>query len=157
MPVSSNDLQNLNGTEDFRFEEFPFYWLARAHAVYVVEMEKVLKKIGTDMPTRRVLLVLRLKGTASISDLAQHTITKLSTLTRIVQRMRNEGLVETRVNAQDARVTDVLITPKGEALAEHIEQATRKVFVRGYQGLSSEEVKGLIQSLQKIFRNFTDH
>ncbi|MBS0542602.1 MAG: winged helix-turn-helix transcriptional regulator [Proteobacteria bacterium] len=143
--------------EDFSLEEFPFYWLAHAHAIYVLEMEKVLKKIGTDMPTRRVLLMLKLRGTASISDLSRHTIIKMSTLTRIVQRMRDEGLVETRTNPDDARVTDVLITPRGEELAARIEQSTRKVFARGYDGMPVEEMKALMQSLQKIFRNFADY
>ena len=101
--------------EDFSYEEFPFYWLARVHAIYSQEMEKVLKKLGTDIPTRRVLLMLRLHGTVSVSELATHAIIKLSTLTRIVQRMREEGLVETRTNADDARITDVLVTPKGHA------------------------------------------
>ena len=82
--------------EEFSYEEFPFYWLARVHAIYSLEMEKVLKKLGTDIPTRRVLLMLRLHGTVSVSELANHAIIKLSTLTRIVQRMREEGLVETR-------------------------------------------------------------
>lgn len=155
MPASKN-VQPVQSAEEFRFEEFPFYWLAHAHAIYVVEMEKVLKKLGTDMPTRRVLLMLRLRGTASISDLSKHTIIKMSTLTRIVQRMRDEGLVETKTNPEDARVTDVLITPKGEELAARIEQATKKVFVRGYEGMSATEMKALMQSLQKIFRNFAE-
>lgn len=156
MPANK-ERQSVEDAEDFRPEEFPFYWLAHAHAIYVVEMEKVLKKLGTDMPTRRVLLVLRLRGTASISDLSRHTIFKMSTLTRIVQRMREEGLVETRTNPGDARVTDVLITPKGDELATRIEQATQKVLARGYEGFSAREMKSLIGSLQKIFRNFADH
>lgn len=156
MPARKS-LQSVEEAEDFRFEEFPFYWLAHAHAIYVVEMEKVLKKLGTDMPVRRVLLMLRLRGTASISDLSRHTIIKMSTLTRIVQRMRDDGLVETRTNPGDARVTDVLITPGGEELAARIEQATRKVLARGYEGMSAAEMKFLMQSLQKIFRNFADH
>lgn len=146
-----------DGAHEFSQEEFPFYWLAHAHAIYVVEMERVLKKLGTDMPTRRVLLMLRLRGTASVSDLSRHTIIKMSTLTRIVQRMRDEGLVETRTNHEDARVTDVLITARGEELAARIEQATQKVFARGYEGMSAAERKSLMQSLQKIFHNFADN
>ena len=142
--------------EEFSYEEFPFYWLARVHAIYSLEMEKVLKKLGTDIPTRRVLLMLRLHGTVSVSELATHAIIKLSTLTRIVQRMRDEGLVETRTNSEDARITDVLVTPKGEELTAHIQEATKKIFVKGYAGLSEAQLVKLTQTLQVIYGNFAE-
>jgi DNA-binding MarR family transcriptional regulator len=142
--------------EDFSYEEFPFYWLARVHAIYSLEMEKVLKKLGTDIPTRRVLLMLRLHGTVSVSELATHAIIKLSTLTRIVQRMRDEGLVETRTNADDARITDVLVTPKGEELTDRIQDATKKIYVKGYTNLTDTQLAKLTQTLQVMFHNFSD-
>ena len=67
-------------------------------------MERVLKKFGTDMPTRRVLLMLRLRGGERLGPVAAHHHQDVTTLTRIVQRMRDEGLVETH-NHEDARVT----------------------------------------------------
>ncbi|MBS0369828.1 MAG: MarR family transcriptional regulator, partial [Proteobacteria bacterium] len=42
-------------------------------------------------------------------------------------------------------------------LAARIEQATQKVFARGYEGMSAAERKSLMQSLQKIFHNFADN
>lgn len=146
----------LPDSEAFRYEDFPFYWLARVHGIYALEMERVLKKLGTDIPTRRVLMMLRLHGTVSVSELATHAIIKLSTLTRIIQRMRDEGLVETRTNAEDARITDVHITPKGEELADRIQQATKKIFVKGYQGLTEAQLVKLTEILQVIFHNFAD-
>ena len=146
----------LPDSESFRYEDFPFYWLARVHATYALEMERVLKKLGTDIPTRRVLMMLRLHGTVSVSELSTHSVIKLSTLTRIIQRMREEALVETRTNAEDARITDVSITPKGEELADRIQQATRKVFAKGYQGLTEAQLAKFTETLQVIFKNFTD-
>ena len=60
----------LPGDKDFDPEEFPFYWLARVHSLYENEIEKVLKKMHTDLPERRVLLLLRMHGTMSMSELA---------------------------------------------------------------------------------------
>ena len=142
--------------EDFSYEEFPFYWLARVHSVYALEMEKVLKKLGTDIPARRVLLILRRQGPVSVSELATHAIIKLSTITRIVQRMREDGLVETRTNLDDARITDVFVTQKGYELTDRIQEATKKIFVKGYTGLSDAQLQKLTQTLQVVFRNFTD-
>lgn len=53
--------------------------------------------------------------------------------------MREEGLVETRTNADDARITDVLVTPKGEELTDRIQQATKKIYVKGYTNLTDAQ------------------
>lgn len=141
----------------FDYEEFPFFWLARVHSMYTLELEKVLKRLGTDMPTRRVLLMLRLRGTATMSQLAEHTIIKLSTLTRIIQRMRDAELVSTRANAEDARITDVSLTTKGEALLDQIQSATQKVYVKGYRDLTATQLARFNETLKVMYRNFTEH
>ncbi|WP_322994426.1 MarR family winged helix-turn-helix transcriptional regulator [Castellaniella sp.] len=143
--------------KDFHYDEFPFYWLVRLHALYTLELERVLKRLKTGIPQRRVLIVLRQHGIVSVSTLAMHVVIKPSTLTRILQRMREAGLIEMRTNAEDARVTDVVITPDGEALAVQIEQATHRIFVRGYQGLTAEELEQLMETLKHMFANLSEH
>ncbi len=142
---------------DFHYDEFPFYWLVRLHALYTQEMERVLKRLNTDIPQRRVLLILRRHGIVSGATVAAHVFIKPSTLTRILQRMREEGLVEMRTNAEDGRVIDVLITAEGEALAARIEEATRRIFVRGYQGLSADELERLMETLRHMAANLSEH
>jgi len=124
------------GSEDFSYEDFPFYWIALVHLTYTQKLERILKKLGTDIPTRRVLLMLNRHGTLSISELATHVITKPSTMVRIVYRMRDEGLIGTATNAADARVTDVSITPEGEALLVKIHQMSARIFKEFYKGLT---------------------
>ncbi|MBV2182205.1 MAG: MarR family winged helix-turn-helix transcriptional regulator [Castellaniella sp.] len=142
---------------DFHYDEFPFYWLVRLHALYTLELERVLKRLRTGIPQRRVLIILRRHGIVSVSTLATHVIIKPSTLTRVLQRMREAGLIEMRTNAEDARVTDVLITADGEALAARIEEATRKIFVRGYRGLSADELERLMETLRHMVANLSEH
>ena len=139
------------------YEEFPFYWLTRVSSVYTLELERVLKGLGTDVPTRRVLLMLRLHGSATMSQLSANTIIKLSTVTRIVQRMREAGLVETRSNIDDARITDVSMTAKGEALVHEIQNATQKTYVKAYRNLTEAQLTQLNETLKVIFKNFTDN
>ena len=143
-----------NGVLDY--EEFPFYWLSRVYRVHTLALEHELKKLGTDVPTRRVLLMLRLHGSANMSRLSAHTIIKLSTVTRIVQRMREAGLVEARSNPDDARITDVSMTAKGEALTDEIQNATQKIYVKAYQNLTEPQLAQLNETLKVIFMNFTE-
>ena len=37
-------------SDEFRKEDFPFYWLARVHGRYTQNMERLLKKIDLDVP-----------------------------------------------------------------------------------------------------------
>ena len=103
-----------------------------------------------------VLLLLRMHGTMSVSELATHAVFKLSTMTRVVQRMRVEGLVHTHTNKEDARVTDVSITPTGTELAARIDLATRKIFVACYAGLSPTQLERFSQTLRAMFRNLSE-
>ncbi|BAI75090.1 transcriptional regulator (plasmid) [Azospirillum sp. B510] len=140
----------------FNVEEFPFYWLARVQGVYSQRMEAALKRIGTDIPSWRVLFILKTRGTSSISELSTHAIVKLSTMTRIVYRMKAEGLVETGTNADDGRVTEVTMTPAGDALAERIQEATTKLFARSFEGLSEAQIARLNAILQQLYDNLAE-
>lgn len=144
------------GSEDFSYEDFPFYWIAQVHLTYTQKLERILKRLGTDIPARRVLIMLHRHGTLSISELAAHVITKPSTMVRIVYRMRDEGVIRTATNAEDARVTDVTITPEGEVLLEKIHQMSARIFQNIYQGLTETEIEQLNSTLAVISSNLAD-
>ena len=128
--------------EDFSYEEFPFYWLARVHSVYALEMEKVLKKLGTDIPARRVLLTKNKQVYESKIEVGLDRRASYTVADRKVQfdaSMRVHGLF--------GRMTE---------LTDRIQEATKKIFVKGYTGLSDAQLQKLTQTLQVVFRNFTD-
>lgn len=117
---------------DFEFLDWPFYWLARADRLYLSAMERALAPIGLDIPRWRVLMVLHSKKEASVSEISDHSIVKLSTMTKIIQRMCTDGLVECAPSETDRRVTMVSITPKGEitglSAAKRANRITDRVF-----------------------------
>lgn len=143
-------------SEDFSKEDFPFYWIARLNNIYVHHMEKALRKVGADVPTWRVLFILKQNGTCSMSEIALHAVVKLSTITKIVYRMKADGLVETRPSAVDGRVTEVSLTAHGEEMIVEMQRATEKVFARGFSGMSSVKIARLNQMLAHMFENLHD-
>lgn len=140
---------------DFDKDEFPFYWLARVHGVYTLQMEQALKPIGLDIPSWRILFILSERGTRSMSDIALHAVAKLSTVTKTVYRMKAEGLVETATSAQDARVTEVSITQPGTQALEKARLATQHIFVRSFEGLTVTQIRRLNESLHLILDNLS--
>ncbi|WP_372836503.1 MarR family winged helix-turn-helix transcriptional regulator, partial [Pontibacterium sp.] len=100
-------------SDNFEIDEFPFYWVARLNSLYAMEMEKTLKPMNMDISRWRVAMLLRIHGELSISDIAEHALGKLPTITKIVYRMRDEGLVDVNTSETDGRVTVVTLTDQG--------------------------------------------
>ncbi|NBF04655.1 winged helix DNA-binding protein [Pseudomonas sp. Fl5BN2] len=140
-------------SEDFKKEQFPFYWLARLYGRYSMAMEKALKKIDMDIPRWRILFILKENGESSISEISIHAIAKLPTITKIVYRMKADGLVETATSASDGRVTQVSLTDSGRQTIEKIQQGTRDIFLNSFEGLTEAQITKLNSTLEKIFNN----
>ncbi|MFJ3077162.1 MULTISPECIES: MarR family winged helix-turn-helix transcriptional regulator [Pseudomonas] len=140
-------------SDEFRKEDFPFYWLARVHGRYTQNMERLLKKIDLDVPRWRVLWILNENGESSISEISTHAIAKLSTITKIVYRMKDDGLVDTAPSPEDGRVTQVRITEVGLQNIERMQEVTRELFQRSFKGLTEAQVQRLNRMLEVVFHN----
>lgn len=135
----------------FRLDASPFYWLTRVSGRYLMAMERRLKRIGMDVPRFRVLMILAEDQPASVSTLADRAVVKLATTTRIVQRMEAAGLVETRVRATDARVTEVTMTAEGAQALALVRAEASAVFARAFAEIDGVEIGGLVALLERIF------
>lgn len=140
-------------SDSFRYEESPFYWLARVVGRYHRDMDVMLKRIGMDVPRWRVLMTLVERSPASVSELAEIGVTQLSTMTKTVQRLEAEGLVETRRREGDGRVTEVVLTGAGRAAVERVRRQASRVFHQAFDLLTDEELGRLNGMLRAIFRN----
>jgi DNA-binding MarR family transcriptional regulator len=156
MVIAKNLRRYIPSSADFSYEEFPFYWLARVHGIYQRNLERALAKVGTDIPTWRVLFILKVHGTSSMSEISTHAIGKLPTITRIIQRMKQEGLVETNTHAQDGRVTEVCVTAAGHALIARIEDVTEGLFARSFKGFTPAQIARLNAHLSQLYDNLAD-
>ena len=137
----------------FTIASSPFYWLARVHGRYALGMDAVLKRIGMDVPRWRVLMLLAEQSPASVSELAEHAIIRLSTMTKIVLRMKAEDYVDTRASAVDGRVTEVLLTPKGRKAVDQVRAQAGRIFQQAFQGMDGDQVQSLNDVLQRLFHN----
>ena len=144
-------------SEDFHKEEFPFYWLVRVYGRYTMAMEKLLKRIDLDIPRWRVLNILFENDDSSISEISEHAVAKLSTITKIVYRMKDDGLVETSQSTQDGRVTQVSLTVAGRQAFFDMHELTEELFQKSLQGLTEAQLRKLNQVLANIFANLPEH
>ncbi len=151
--ASRSSQKNHHSTSEFHRADWPFYWIARVNGLYTQEMERALKAVNCDISTWRVLAILQEQGVSSVSEISDHSITKLSTTTKIVYRMKADNLVSTFTSEADGRVTMVALTESGSLLLQRVKDATYRLFERSFEGLTSAKMEKLNESLMLVFRN----
>jgi DNA-binding MarR family transcriptional regulator len=154
MPKKYSRFLLLSG-ENFDLGDFPYYWITQVHTQSVKKLDHALKKYGLDNSRRRILLALKSKPRASVSDLSEMVISKMSTTTKIVYRLKDEGLVETYSCEDDARITRVVLTEKGQRMTLKIKDLSNIVLKQSYQGLTPLQIEKMMESLQHIFKNLS--
>ena len=147
----ANDKQRADPADDqFLLEHSPFYRLAQVEGIYQQRMQQSLKAVGMDLPRWRVLMILHEKSPSSISEIAERAVMKLSTMTRVAQRLERDGLVKLAPNEEDARRTDVRLTASGEDAVETIRTTASRIFRQATEGFSNDEVRLLNLLLERL-------
>ncbi|MEM1104137.1 MAG: MarR family winged helix-turn-helix transcriptional regulator [Pseudomonadota bacterium] len=141
------------GYDEFDHYDWPYYWVTRANNAYLFELEKRLKSRGLDIPRWRVLMLLAGSRARSISYLAGEATIKLSTMTRMVQRMEDEGLVQTQPRATDQRVTEVLLTTRGEKARHTAWEQAVGLYEASFAGVAAEQIQEMNRTLSIILEN----
>lgn len=145
----------LPSMESFDLEDFPYYWISQVNARYVQNIDNVLKKYGLDNSRRRILLALNSKPHASVSDLSEMVISKMSTTTKIVYRLKDEGFVETYSCQDDGRITRVYLTDRGKEMISKINDLTAAILEQSFEGLTPLQIEKSIEVLKQIFKNLS--
>ena len=81
-----------------------------------------LQKLGVTYPQYLVLVVLWERGPQGVGDLASQLRMDFGTLSPMLKRLENKGLVTRRRQAADERRVLVDLTPKGVSLRRRTEQ-----------------------------------
>lgn len=144
---------STSAAERFDIAHFPFHWINRVSARYYLDLEPALKAAGLDVPRWRVLIMLNQTGPASVSQIAKLAVAKLPTMTKILQRMRSDGLVVLRPSPLDARVTEVEATDAGRRSAAAVRSAGQRVYRKAFADMSDADIGRLILLLQRVFAN----
>jgi DNA-binding MarR family transcriptional regulator len=107
-------------------------------------------EIGLTMPQMVTLFAIRGASTCRMSELAEITQQSAGTLTGIVDRLIEDGLVARVRDVDDRRVVQVTLTALGVERLAHVEQARREDMERIVQHLSNHQLADL-EHLLRIF------
>ncbi|UUT36040.1 MarR family winged helix-turn-helix transcriptional regulator [Microbacterium elymi] len=87
----------------------------------------LLEPLGLSYPQYLVLAVLWDQGDVPVGDLVGRLQSDYGTITPLVKRMEQQGLVTRTRNPKDERSVVVSTTPAGQALSEHAPQIYRTI------------------------------
>jgi DNA-binding MarR family transcriptional regulator len=97
-------------------------WHGQKHAVHTL----MRPEIGLTMPQMITLLAIHDRGSCRMGALAEDTQQSGGTLTGIVDRLIDDGLVERVRSVNDRRVIEVALTAEGQARVQQVLDARRE-------------------------------
>jgi DNA-binding MarR family transcriptional regulator len=141
------------GSDKFRVDCYPFYLLNRAVGRYNVVIEGELRKIGIDIPTWRVLMVLGEEAPRPVGQVAKLAVINISTMMRIVERMEKAELLQSLPSASDGRITDLNLTTFGRKKLAAARKLTAPIYQQLIRGFSAKEFTSLLTLLNRLYDN----
>jgi DNA-binding MarR family transcriptional regulator len=131
-------------------DDYLLYLLALASHQASGEFHAQLKALGVPVTTWRVLGALVDVDGVTVSALARDVLVNQPTLTKIVDRMARDGLVERCASTGDRRKVVVRITGRGRAMVTalgHRAKAHEAEVMAGYGADEAARLKAMLRTL----------
>ena len=107
-------------------DDYLLYLLARASHTLSAEFHATLRRAGVSVPVWRVLATLSGSPPETVTGLAEACLLQQPTMTKLLDRMVRDGLVQRLPDARDRRVVRIEATPRGQAVVEELLVAARQ-------------------------------
>ena len=132
------------------------YLLNRAGARIATAFGEEMRRLGTSLQAWRVLAALREKDGRRMGDLSTTTSIEVSTLTRLVDNMEENGLVARRRDANDTRAVLLHVTAAGRRLTRRILPIADRYEAVALKGFGAAEAATLKAALRRLYANMDD-
>lgn len=125
--------------------------LLYTHSFLVSRQSRLFKPYGLSPEQYNVLRILRGKypDPTTVSSIQDRMLNKMSNASRLVEKLKQKGMVERKECAEDRRQVDITITDKGLETLSRLENEV-KLFNKDSIQLSEEEAIQLNGLLDKL-------
>lgn len=130
---------------------FKFYALSR----HITSIYKpVLDNLDLTYPQYLVMLVLWEKGEVSVKNLGHHLMLDSGTLTPLLKRLEQKGLVNRKRSGVDERRVEVTLTVAGEEMKNKASCVPDQLYQS--MKIESEELEQFVSTLNKMMDQIVD-
>ena len=129
------------------------------HDIYVMLDDgdrRVLRAFGLNASQYAVLLLLDGANGWRLTDLSERLLLDKSTVTRLVDRLEQAGLLRRIADRADRRVQRVLLTERGVEQRERAQAAHERSLRRRFAALDPDEQRQLCRLLGKLREGLQD-
>ena len=119
---------------------------------WIIEQQtRIFRPYEITAPQYNVLRILRgqYPDACTVNTIIERMLDRMSNASRIVDRLENKGLVERTVCKTDRRAKDVLITDKGLAILNEVDNALN-LWMKRFEVLTEEEAIQMNDCLDKL-------
>jgi MarR family transcriptional regulator, 2-MHQ and catechol-resistance regulon repressor len=129
--------------------------LAGAYQAFEMYSSAHIRTLDLTPPQFDIIATLGNTSGMSPKELGEKTLITKGTLTGVVDRLTDKGLVRRIASSSDGRSQIVQLTPQGEELFARIFPAHLAYMERAFATLSPEELTGMTASLQGLRQAFS--
>lgn len=133
-----------------------FHYLVMAEQAMVQKaLLARIKGSGLTLGQPKVLDYLKDHNGSSQKEIARGCHIEAGSLTSILNRMEEKGLVERRMLHGNRRNSYVFLTEKGEELRNLVTESFESIENEAFQGISDEDKEQFMKIFSKIYENLT--
>lgn len=111
---------------------------------------KLMKLHGLTIPQAVVLRAVQDLGNVTVRRISNNVSLSQATVTTILNRLEQRGLVHRHRNTKDKRVVNVALTEEGETMLANSPKMLHESFVNRFEALEPWEQTLILSSLQRV-------
>ncbi len=131
-------------------DDYLGYLLGQANHAMYKEFDAQVRAAGLSSIEWRVLATLHDTEPLTVGDLAREVLSKQPTITKLVQRMAEQGWVSIQADPTDQRCTRVAATAAGKRKVRSLILKAKAHEVRALRSLDAMEIRALKGFLQRL-------
>ena len=112
--------------------------------------KKLVKETGLTTPQLVVMTAIKHHGVAVASEIAREVSLSQATVTNILNRLEDHGLILRERSDEDKRCINIGLTTAGEQLLKAAPQPLQKSFIARFSALEAWEQHQLVAALDRL-------
>ncbi len=134
-----------------------FHYLTMANQMLIQKhLLESLKGAGLTMGQPKVLDFLKNHDGASQKEIAAGCLIEAGSLTSILNRMEEKGLIERKILNGNRRTFHIFLTEDGKKGQKIVEETFLHIENVAFQNISEKEIQAFIKTYEKIYNNLWD-
>ncbi len=131
-----------------------FHYLTMANQMLIQKhLLEQIKHTGLTLGQPKVLDFLKDHDGASQKDIAAGCLIEAGSLTSILNRMEEKGLIERRILNGNRRTFHIFLTEEGRKGQKIVEESFKDIESLAFWDISPEETKAFMKTYEKICKN----